>query len=165
MSTKNLATYLNDHLAGSTVALDLVDHLIAAPSQLDHQRFFLDLRTEIEADQAVLKSVLAHCAEAESKVRMAAGWLAGKAGWAKMQFDGSADGAFTRLQALEGLALGITGKRALWQTLAAIHIPVAGADFAALTRRAEQQHDRVEARRLEAAQIAFAKGPDDAHSS
>jgi hypothetical protein len=60
--------------------------------------------------------------------------------------------------ALEGLALGIHGKGSLWRALAvaAEAIPsLRNRDYAALEKRALEQHDQVEAKRLEVAREAF----------
>ncbi len=62
------------------------------------------------------------------------------------------------LQALEALALGITGKRLLWRSLAAIspNFPaLQGTDFGGLEKRAQDQFERVETLRLEMAREAF----------
>jgi hypothetical protein len=62
------------------------------------------------------------------------------------------------LHALEGLVLGITGKRGLWTALAvaADTVPQLRAlDYARLQKRAAEQCDRVEAKRLEVAREVF----------
>ena len=51
----NLATYLNDHLAGSVAALNMIDHLIETFEKKPLAQFFRDLRGEIAADQADLQ--------------------------------------------------------------------------------------------------------------
>jgi hypothetical protein len=62
------------------------------------------------------------------------------------------------LQAVEGLGLGITGKRLLWRSLNAVaaNFPeLQGTDFNALESRARDQFDRTEALRMEMAHEAF----------
>ncbi len=62
------------------------------------------------------------------------------------------------LHALEGLALGITGKRGLWTALAttADILPrLRELDYARLEKRAVEQYARVEAKRLEVAREVF----------
>ena len=62
------------------------------------------------------------------------------------------------LHALETLTLGITGKRGLWTALSATadHLPrLRELDYARLERRAVEQFDRVEAKRLEIATEVF----------
>jgi hypothetical protein len=62
------------------------------------------------------------------------------------------------LEALDALALGIEGKRALWTALAAgaPAVPrLQGVDLNLLQQRAQQQRERVEVWRLEAARKAL----------
>ena len=58
---------------------------------------------------------------------------------------------------LEGLIMGVTGKKLMWRALAAAYLPqLSGYDFKELERRAEQQIERIEIERIHAAQQAFA---------
>ena len=155
MHNASLATYLNDHLAGSVAALELIDHLIDDSQDPVDAQFFHALRDDIKADQDVLRDLIARGGVEESDVRKTAAWLAEKVGWAKMKLDGPAGAGMRQLQALEGLVLGITGKRALWQALAATGQVTPGVDIGELTRRAEAQRDAVEERRVRAACAAF----------
>lgn len=156
MRNENLIAYLNDHLAGSVAALELIDHLIETPDTLADEPFLRELRGEIDADQTVLREVLTRFGGEESTTRKAAAWLMEKVGWAKLHLADATAGGMGRLQAFEGLVLGITGKAALWRALAETHGSAIGVDIVELTRRAEDQRDRVEAHRLQAARAAFA---------
>ena len=78
-----------------------------------------------------------------------------KVGWVKLKVDGPAEGGMGRLQALEGLLLGITGKLALWRLLSDSQMPIGGADLAKLIERTERQLTAVESKRVEAAREAF----------
>jgi hypothetical protein len=62
MSESPLHTYLNDHLAGSVMALELLDHLADAATSSDTQQFFRTLRAEIAADQDTPARPGSHCA-------------------------------------------------------------------------------------------------------
>jgi hypothetical protein len=152
-----LATYLNDHLAGSIAALELVDRLVGL-SEGDRQQLFVSLKQEIEEDQRVVKQLLASVGGKESKLRKAAAWLTEKIGEAKLEFDDSGNGQLRLLEALETLGLGIQGKAGLWRALGAASTQepeIAKLDLARLERRAYDQFERVEARRLEVARAAF----------
>jgi hypothetical protein len=60
------------------------------------------------------------------------------------------------LLALEGLIMGITGKKLMWRALAAANLrKVEAFDFKKLQRRAEQQIERTEAERIRAARRAL----------
>jgi hypothetical protein len=70
----------------------------------------------------------------------------------------SEEGRMGLLQALEGLVLGITGKRGLWTALAAAADTVPQLrelDYNRVEKRAAEQCDRVEAKRLEIAREIF----------
>ena len=156
-STNHLHTYLNDHLAGSVAALELLDHLIKHHEGKSLGIFFRDLGTEIRADQETLRNLIRELGAEESSVRKAGAWIAQKFGQMKI---GAADAedSFGLLQALEVLALGIVGKKLLWRSLDAIvlHVPeLHGTDFRRLEMRAEEQIARVEAERLRTAREVF----------
>ena len=158
MKPAELATYLNDHLAGSIGALDLLDHLAGEHAQGDDGAFFHTLREEIAAEQMQLIRLVHELGSKESGVRKAAGWLAEKVTRLKLRWDDPADDGLRRFETLEALALGITGKLSLWRALAAIapEVPVLQqVDLALLQRRSEEQYAAVERRRLAAARAAF----------
>ena len=158
MKVAELATYLNDHLAGSVGALDLIDHLARGSDAPDEVSFFRRLHAEITAEQTQLRELLRDVGGDESGVRKAAGWVAEKVSRLKLKWDDPGDDGLRRFEALEALALGITGKRSLWTTLAAVAGAIPAArhlDFAELQRRSEEQYAAVEGRRLAAAREAF----------
>jgi len=152
---ENLHTYLNDHLAGSVAALELLDALIEHHSEDRFGKPFRDLRDEIHEDQETLRDLIRKVGADESTIRKAGAWLAEKFGRTKM--GNTADSA-ELLQALEALALGITGKKLLWRSMTAIaaNFPaLQGDDFAELERRARDQFERVEDLRLQMVREAF----------
>jgi hypothetical protein len=158
MRAAELATYLNDHLAGSVGALDLLDHLARESDGEEEVSFFRALHEEIAAEQAQLRALLRELGGEESGVRKAAGWVAEKVTRLKLRWDDPGDDGLRRFEALEALALGITGKLSLWRALAAVGdgIPaLQGLDLALLQRRSEDQYAAVERRRLAAAREAF----------
>ena len=155
MNRENLATYLNDHLAGSVAALGLLDHLVESTKGTAHQAFFETLKSEVTADQDVLRELLTRLSAPESTVRKAGAWLMEKAARIKLRVDGSKGSPMERLEALEGLLIGITGKRALWLALSAAAEPLENVDFPRLVSRAEQQIEAVETKRIEAAREAI----------
>ena len=105
-----------------------------------------------------LRELIAKLGEKESAVRKAGAWIVEKLSRAKIQLSETREGEMGLFLALEGLALGINGKRSLWRALAtasetAPHLR--GPDYATLEKRAVEQHDRVEAKRLEIAPKVF----------
>lgn len=153
-----LASYLNDHLAGSVGALELLDRLIETYREKPLERFFQNLRDEIHHDQEQLKELIQKLGIEESAVRKAGAWIVEKLSRAKIELGESADGEAGLFLALEALVLGITGKRSLWRALKAASRSVpqlARLDYAGLEKSAIEQCERVEAKRLEAARTAF----------
>ena len=158
MNRDILATYLNDHLAGSVAALELVDRLRRLSEGTEREQLFVSLRVEIEEDQEIVKRLLRSVGGKESMIRNAAAWLTEKVGEAKLELDDSGTGQLRLLEALETLGLGIQGKLGLWRALGAATSREPGIeqlDLARLERRARDQFDRVEAQRLLAARAAF----------
>jgi hypothetical protein len=152
---QRLHLYLNDHLAGSVAAIEMVDNLIEHHSEDRFGRFFRDLRNEIYADQEKLSDLLRKVGAGESAIRKAGAWLAEKFGRTKF---GDTGDSVELLQAVEGLALGITGKRLLWRSLKTIsaNFPeLQGVDFNVLEQRARDQFDSVETLRMEMTREAF----------
>jgi hypothetical protein len=158
MSKQDLTIYLNDHLAGSVGALELVDHLIETYRGKPLEQFFKDLRDEIDADQSTLEKLIETLGAKESAMRKAGAWVAEKLSRAKIRLSDSQEGQMGLLHALEGLVLGITGKRGLWTALAAAADAVPQLrelDYERLIKRAADQCERVEAKRLEVARDVF----------
>jgi hypothetical protein len=151
MSRDALRTYLNDHVAGSVVAVELLDHLIELHRNSDRQGFYRELQAEIVEDQGVLKNLLSQCGGSESPVRKAVAWMTEKMGRAKLALDDRGDNQLRTWEAMEALALGIQGKLLLWRALAQAPDALSGlrgVDLPRLQARAQQQFDRVDAERL-----------------
>ena len=154
----NLATYLNDHLAGSVAALNMIDHLIETFEKKPLAQFFRDLRGEIAADQADLQWLIEKLDKEHNAIRKAGAWVAEKLSRAKIHPGESPEGQMGLYLAFEGLVLGITGKLVLWRGLEAAVVgapELRGLDYAELQVRAKEQRDRVEAKRLELAPSVF----------
>jgi hypothetical protein len=158
MANESLATYLNDHLAGSVVALELLDHLEKDGDGTVEASLLAGVHADIEADRQELEAFMAQRGIAVSAARKATGWLVEKLSEIKLRLDDAGDGALRRLEALETISLGIAGKQALWDALAAAAESAPELrefDYGRLGRRAETQRAVVEELRLRAAQEAF----------
>jgi hypothetical protein len=153
---KDLDSYLNDHLAGSVGAVELINHWIEVCEGKQLGEFFTAIKNDISSDQQILRDLMRALGAEESSVRRAGAWAVEKLSRAKFAIAGDEIGGLGLLLALETLVIGITGKKLLWRALAAADLPqLQEIDFAKLTRRAEQQIDRVEAERIRAAQQAL----------
>ena len=157
MSRDALQTYLNDHLAGSVMAIELAERTIRENEGGPVAARLSPLVEQIREDQTVLKGVIERLGTGESSLKKAGAWLAEKAGRVKL---GGTDepGELSRLEVLEMLTTGVHGKRALWRALRVVAVryeELRGLDLDLLERRAVEQHDELEAMRLEAAKAAL----------
>jgi hypothetical protein len=151
---KKLDSYLNDHLAGSVSALELIAHWTHLHKDKPLGVFFSQIDTEIRADQSVLRNLMHRLGVEESSLRQAGAWAAEKVSRVRLMIAGSEQGSLGLVLSLEGLIMGIVGKKLLWRSLAAANLAeVNGYDFRELERRAEQQIDRIETERIRAAQL------------
>jgi hypothetical protein len=153
-----LSDYLNDHLAGSVAALELLDRLVETYTGKPLERFFRELRDDIRADQAELEELIAKLGIKESTVSKAGAWIAEKFSRPKIDLEPDSKSDLGLFLALEALVLGITGKRSLWRALGAASRAVpelARLDYSGLEKGAIDQCERVEARRLEIARAVF----------
>ncbi len=155
---KELYTYLNDHLAGSIGALELLDEVIEAQENKPLEQFLKKLREEIEADQRELRRLMKQLSIDESSLRKAGAWVAEKFSRAKLGFGDAGKSNLALLQSLESLSLGITGKRSLWQVLGAIAESepcLSDFDFVQLENRAADQFERTQKKTVEIAAEIF----------
>lgn len=156
MSKNHLATYLNDHLAGSVAALDMLEDLAVHSKHLHTE--MLKLRSEIEADRDILSALMLGLEIPQSTIRKAGGWISSYVAQMKLLFDDKATGSLRRLETLEALALGIQGKKGLWHALQAaseLDTRLTGISYRDLVQRAVDQHGQVEAWRIAAAKEAL----------
>jgi hypothetical protein len=155
---KHLARYLNDHLAGSTTIVNLLQHLQRSRRGKDMHWFLVTLRGDIVADRVSLEGVM-DCAQVKkNRHQTATAWLIEKLTRLKLRIDDKGDGALQFLEGLELVEVGIEGKRELWRALAATseQMPVLkGINFGDLIQRADDQHERVESVRIETAKAAL----------
>jgi hypothetical protein len=153
---KDLDSYLNDHLAGSISALELIAHWVKVHKGEPLGRFFVATEREIKADQDTLRDVMRTVGVEESKVRQAGAWAAEKVGRARLMIAGDEQGSLGLVLTLEGLIMGVTGKKLMWRALAAAKLPrLKSYNFEEPQRRAEQQIERLEAERIRAVSQAF----------
>lgn len=155
---KDLSTYLNDHLAGSVGALDMLDSMIDAHQGQPLSSPLEELRKDIKSDQEELKRLMERLGIQESSLRKAGAWVAEKVSKTKLRLGDSSEPNLALMQSLESLMLGINGKKSLWRTLMAVSQSsprLRGFDFARLEERARDQLGRLEGQALEVARGIF----------
>jgi hypothetical protein len=156
MSREYLSTYLNDHLAGSVTAMELLERLMDETPDL--HVILAQLRADVQADQQKLVDLMSRLQIPQSRLRKAGGWFAEKFAEAKLEVDDQSDGLLRRLERLEALVLGIDGKLVLWKALnaaASVDTRLRELDYIGLAQRAREQRERVEVLRIEAARSAL----------
>ena len=164
MANRSLATYLNNHVAGAVMALELLERLKEEGAGAKEGPVLATLHTEISADRQTLEALMTELGITSSVPQQASAWLTEKLSEVKLLLDDPEGMALRRLESLEALALGITGKEALWHSLAvaAETAPeLARRDYAQLINSAEQQRDVVENLRREAAREALGSRKPD----
>ncbi len=157
--TDALLTYLNDHLAGSVGALEVLAKVRERERHSALGGVCARLYEDIVEDQGVVQRLIADMGGSESTTKKAAAWMAEKVGRLKLGSDEASKGV-TLVEELETLALGIQGKLALWTGLeplsgATADPRLAALDYTMLQARAKAQHGLVEQMRLEAVVAAF----------
>jgi hypothetical protein len=151
---RQLVTYLNDHLAGSVSAIELLDYLVKSHGDEPLAKSLQQLRAEIIADQDVLKKIVQRFNANESAVRKAGAWIVEKIARIKLVAAGQKKWELGLVQALEVLVLGVTGKQLLWRALNASiggSPLLRGVDLVRLEERAIEQIEWLETQRLEVA--------------
>ena len=151
-----LEKYLNEHLSGSSAALDLLSALEEKNSP--EAAAYRALQIEINRNRLILKNLIQQAGFGRSKaMEYFAKGAAGMALW-RFKHHGLQTGHLGLAEALEALELGVHGQMLLWRTLA--EEPIASlftmeVDFQQLIRSAEHQKVKVEALRMSAVRSVF----------
>lgn len=154
-----LSAYLNDHLAGSAAALQLVRRRRDREGDSALGRALTRLATEIDEDRATLERVMDELGVARNPAKQLGALGADLLMRVKQMLPtvgvGSAETAL--LEDLELLSLGIEGKALLWQALRTLGTApeIDGFDFDRLEARAREQRALLEPYRSEAARQAI----------
>ena len=142
-----LATYVNDHLAGSAYAMDLVESIRDTYQGQELGQFAAWLLKEIEADREVLQGLAERVSGGSSKVKELTTWLGEKV--SRLKLGHGANNGLGLFEALKFLEIGIHGKLELWRAFAAVvsaNLRLSGVDFEHLASLAEKQREEVAAR-------------------
>ena len=155
---KRLRIYLNDHAAGSLTGYELAKRCLSNNEGTrlgDYLRTFI---AELDEERADLKRLIESLGFPEDKLKEGMGWVAEKAGRLKLNGQIRGYSPLSRVLELEGLVLGVTGKRSLWRSIkeyASSDPRVGVVDLDRLEQQAQNQLEELEKHRLEAAETAF----------
>jgi hypothetical protein len=158
MDRKLLGIYLQDHHAGSTTGLELARRARSSNQGTTYGDFLSRLADDIAADRRTLEGIMDDLGVGTDRVKDGAAWLGEKLGRLKTNGQLTGYSPLSRLVELEGLALGVTGKLALWRALRLLadEEPALDADrLQRLAERAKEQQDEIEEQRVRAARLAF----------
>jgi hypothetical protein len=154
---RHLSVYLNDHLAGSSDALEILAEL----QRLHGVEVWTSrVRSDIAEDREELEKLMRRVGIARVPSRAAASWIAERTAGAKARAGDPLNEFFYRFELIEALALGLDAKRALWtalQTTADEVLALQHVDYDRLIARADDQRRRVEIQRLQAAADALSR--------
>jgi hypothetical protein len=158
LNLKLLGIYLNDHLAGSTVGLELSRRARGSNKGNEYGEVLERIAKEIEEDRNTLQALMKALGVRRDHPKVAVSWVAEKFGRLKPNGQLTGYSPLSRLVELESLWLGITGKLSLWEALR----EVAGEDarldadeLARLSERADRQRKEVWQLRQRAVREAF----------
>jgi hypothetical protein len=149
-----LAVYLNDHLAGAVLGSELNRRAARENRGTALGEFLESLLAEILEDKETLERIMRATGVHISPVKPRVAWVLEKVGRLKLNGRVRTYSPLSRLLELEGLEIGIRGKRCLWQALERAADPRLEAfDLSSLRERAERQLDELERHRLAAAAV------------
>jgi hypothetical protein len=153
-----LPIYLNDHLTGSTIGVELVKRARSENEGTELGSFLGELCRELVEDRRALMSLMRDLGIAPSRAKIAAGWIAEKLGRLKLNGEVTEYSPLSRLVELEGLASGVEAKLAMWLALQEIRDNderLRSAPLDDLIAGARSQRERLEPHRRAAARTAF----------
>src|SRR3954453_5591793 len=117
MNLKYLSIYLNDHLAGATVGVELSKRAASTNEGNDYGAFLAELSHEIAEDRASLERLMERFDVKKDRVKTTGAFFGEKLGRLKPNAHLTSYSPLSRVVELEGLSLGVTGKLSLWRSL------------------------------------------------
>jgi hypothetical protein len=155
---QRLSIYLSDHRAGSAAGLTLARRAAAGNRGNEFGTVLSHLAEEIEQDISSLENLMERLGASRDRIKETAAWSAEKLGRLKLNGQLLGYSPLSRLVEIEGIALGVTGKLALWRAVREVLADdprLIDFDVERLIHRAEEQRDKLEDCRLRAARLAF----------
>jgi hypothetical protein len=150
----SLIAYLRDHLTGADSAIQLVRRLSSTYGDTQDGQLFRQLADEFEQDRETVRFLLMRLGASPRSLKRVAGHASG---FVLSLAAGGKSESLSLLRTLEGLAMGIQGKRCMWRALQELGTvgPTGRESFSELESRALRQWDRIEQRRRALAATTF----------
>jgi hypothetical protein len=158
LDRKLLGIYLNDHLAGATIGLELSRRARGSNKGTEYSEVLERVAREIEEDRETLKGLMESLEIGPDRAKVGGAWVAEKFGRLKPNGRLLSYSPLSRMIELESLSLGIAGKLSLWEALKEVAAEDARLDAEELSRladRAERQRKEVWQLRQRAAREAL----------
>ncbi|MDQ3733613.1 MAG: hypothetical protein M3400_06375 [Actinomycetota bacterium] len=158
--TSLLGIYLNDHLAGSTVGVALIERTAQAQQATPAGPPLAKLAKEIAEDRSALLGFMSALEIDIARYKLVGAWVAERAGRLKLNGRLLSRSPLSSVVELEAMLLGVEGKAAGWRTLRNLAERDPRLDAAELDRliaRAKAQSRTLEKLRVAAADEAFAE--------
>jgi len=158
MAYESIEVYLNDHLAGATAGVNLVEQAADRHRSDELGEFFAPLAADIKADHARLVALIEgmHVHKSASKAALAE--IGSKLAAPKFTAKGAGNEHLGDFITLETLSIGVEGKRCMWVALklvAGAYPELQALDLDELESRAQDQRNRLEGKRNEMAPLAL----------
>lgn len=158
LTSDQLSIYLHDHLAGSTLGVELVRRTRRENEGTHYGAFLADLERQIREDRDTLLKIMRRLDTGRDELKEALAWTGEKLG--RLKFNGRISGyaPLSRVVELEGLMASVHGKLALWRALRELaprHPKLDLGELEELIRRAEEQLDRLHEHHSQAVAEAF----------
>ena len=153
-----LKIYLNDHLAGSTVGVDLARRAKSENADNAVGEYLDTFLRELLEDRFILLSVMSALGLERDVVKQGVAWVGEKLGRLKLNGQLTGYSPLSRVVELEGLCVGTEGRLSMWRTLRRLSRKderLGRFDFSALITRAEHQRRILERLRQQSSDEAF----------
>jgi hypothetical protein len=154
-----LKIYLEDHYAGSTAGLELARRTAGANRGTVYGDVLERIALEVEEDRDALRAIMTTLGMGPDRFKVAGAWAGEKMGRLKLNGHLTSYSPASRVIEIEGLFLGVTGKRCLWAALrdvAALEPRLDMDQLDLLIERADRQRNVLEELRLKAISEAVA---------
>ena len=152
----NLATYLNDHLAGATTGRELAKRTLSNNRGTQFEPTLEWVVGQIVEDREALLEIMRAVGAPQDHLKRLAAFAIERVGRLKPNNSLLSYSPLSRLVEFEGLLIGVTGKQAGWRALQQLEdARLADIDLELLVQRATEQRERIEEQRVEAARLAL----------
>lgn len=158
---QRIGIYLSDHFAGSVTGIELARRAASNNRGNEFGPSLARIADEIDEDIESLEELMTRLGAGRDLLKERLAWSGEKLGRLKLNGQLFGYSPLSRLVELEALALGVTGKLALWRVIkhAFGDDPrLQGFDVDRLIHRAREQRTSLENLRLIAARTAFESG-------